>query len=280
MHSIHSDINSDDVIVLYPDGRLYFSLTKDTYEKFGIQGLTRSKDDIKHDKYMIEIDLAAPSFKPINKAYERLKWCVENTLTHKFTFVCCAVDKVTGETLAVEWPTSYVTEIIKKEMKAEYETLTDINIPTLEAMAYPITQKPQEDEWSDQALEALEWIGLAQLKAKRIKVNDKVDPFVSVYRSPSPFLSDNRGTIVRWKGLIPAQFIQNILILTRKLMVTGIATQWTSLSVWGYKNSPFTWDKKQHYAYINGENDYTVLLMPKVNTAYCYKLYGSHHIKK
>lgn len=63
------------------------------------------------------------------------------------------------------------------------------------------------------------------------------------------------------------------------MMASGVTSEWTSLTVWGYKDSPFTWNKMQHYRYFNGENDYTFLLLPKTQSAYVYQLYGSHHTK-
>lgn len=51
MHSIDTDLNTDNVIVLDSAGNLSLSLTKDTYEKFGIQVQHRSKASMKHNKY-------------------------------------------------------------------------------------------------------------------------------------------------------------------------------------------------------------------------------------
>jgi len=51
MHSIDTNINTDDVVVLSPSGTLYFSLLKQTYETFGIEATGRSKADKKHDKH-------------------------------------------------------------------------------------------------------------------------------------------------------------------------------------------------------------------------------------
>ena len=62
--------------------------------------------------------------------------------------------------------------------------------------------------------------------------------------------------------------------------------KWVSLSTWGYRDSPFTWESQQHYYFTNGENDYTfILLSPtatttkQVSTIGC-QMYGSDHIQK
>lgn len=51
MHSIETNLNTDNVVVLNPDGKLYLSLVKETYETFGIEALKRTKMDVKHDKH-------------------------------------------------------------------------------------------------------------------------------------------------------------------------------------------------------------------------------------
>lgn len=51
MHSIDTDLNTDNVVVLNPDGKLYLSLVKDTYETFGMEAVKRTKIDVKHDKH-------------------------------------------------------------------------------------------------------------------------------------------------------------------------------------------------------------------------------------
>jgi Trm5-related predicted tRNA methylase len=51
MHTLDTDLNTDNVIVLDPEGNLSLSLVKDAYEKFGIQVQHRSKASMKHNKY-------------------------------------------------------------------------------------------------------------------------------------------------------------------------------------------------------------------------------------
>ncbi|KAI8646145.1 ribonuclease P [Parasitella parasitica] len=278
LHSTNTDLNTDDVVVLSPSGQLYFSLTKETFETFGIEALGRSKADIKHGKHVVTVDLNSPNFRPGSKQFDRLKWCFENTMKNAFKLDICAIDSLTGTTIDINFP-STLYSIYKKEMEAEFETLSDINIPSFENIDHAMDQKLEN--WDNDAMQALEWLGLAHLKANRIKQRkEKVDPFVSVYRPPLPLLDDHHsGTLVRFKGLIPTTCIQNMMILVRKMMASNSTSQWTSLTCWGYRDSPFTWNKTAHYKYLNSENDYTILVLPNNKSAYVYQLYGSHHTK-
>lgn len=100
-------------------------------------------------------------------------------------------------------------------MQAEFETVTDINIPSFENIDHSLDQKPEN--WDNEAMQALEWLGLAHLKANRIKQHrEKADPFVSVYQPPVPLLENHHtGTLVKFKGFIPTTCIQNIMIIIR-----------------------------------------------------------------
>lgn len=67
-------------------------------------------------------------------------------------------------------------------------------------------------------------------------------------------------------------------------MLNEVLEKWASLSVWGYRDSPFTWQDKQHYYSTNGENDYTFLLLPGTSNeqinVLSFLMYGTHHVTK
>ncbi|CAO3644236.1 unnamed protein product [Mucor hiemalis] len=243
-----------------------------------MEAVKRTKIDVKHDKHIVMVDLNSPHFKPNSNQFNRLKWCLENTLTSDFKMVFCAIDQLTGTTVDINFP-SLVKSIVKKEMEATIEALTEVDIPSFKDMEHDIGGKPTE-RWDSEAMHALEWIGLAHLKASRIKkIVKETSSFVSVYQTPSTLLQSDRGVLCKWKGLIPTTVIQHVLTNLRKMMASGVTSEWKSLTVWGYKDSPYTWNKIQHYNYYNGENDYTFLLLPKIQSAYTYQLFGSHHVK-
>ncbi|CAO3699372.1 unnamed protein product [Rhizopus microsporus] len=277
MHTLNTNLNTDNVIVLDPEGNLSLSLVKDAYEKFGIQVQHRSKASMKHNKYIINIPLKDNQLHPGSKQFERLKWCLENTLTQTFKLVFAATDKVTGQSVDIEWP-SQVKKVTKIDIEPQFETLTDIHIPSFESINHSLNSQPAEN-WDRHVMNALEWIGLAYIKSNRIKarITKAVDPFISVYKAPVPFLDSQTGTLIKWKGFLPTSFIHNVMTMIRKLMVPDIINHWTSLTVYGYRDSPYTWKGKEHYAYLNSENDYTFLMMPEHQTAYTLQFYGSHH---
>ncbi|KAI8335591.1 ribonuclease P [Blakeslea trispora] len=273
IHSLNTQLNTDDVVVLYPDGKLCLSLVKQTFETFGMEAMKQTKVDVKHDKHIVMIDFKKKHFKPDSKEFNRLKWCLENTLTSSFTLACCAIDSLTGAVVDIEWPT-LVQHRERKEIKPEFDTLTDSQIPSFDPLVHDLAS--QSEGWDQHAMEALEWLGLAHIKASRIKKTEKVpDPFVSVYQPPTPLIQETQmGTFVKLTGLLPPTVMHNMMTLVRKLMTSGVTTHWASITCWGYQDTPLRWQQQTaQYHYYNGENDYTCLLLPN-RTCYLYQLLG------
>ncbi|KAG2221623.1 hypothetical protein INT45_005197 [Circinella minor] len=267
-------------------GKLIFSLTKSTYESFGIVAEHgQNKQDRLRQKYIVIVDLHDRKLVPNSKKYDRLKSCIENTFTDPIKIIATFVDKVSGESKDIPWPSTVTTTMQKKSMDMKIDPLNYIHIPTLDELRIPLTTKP-DTTWQYNTLKSLEWVGLANIKANRITANDKPESFVSVYNPPTS-ASTGSGVLIQWIGLIHPLFIHHIMISIKKILVTKKEDmKWVSLSTWGYRDSPFTWESQQHYYFTNGENDYTfILLSPTEITTkqvptISYQMYGSDHIQK
>ncbi|KAI9021662.1 ribonuclease P 40kDa subunit-domain-containing protein [Phycomyces nitens] len=280
LHSIDTHLDSDDVIVMDLNGTLVMNLTKSTHEIFGIQARKQTRADKKRQRYVVSINLADPKLMPGSKMYERLLLCLESAFKNSVKMLAASVDKVTGSTLDIEWPAGVIYK--RLENSTHIEDLSGITIPSFDNLRPAACTS--EKIWEQKAVDAVEWLGLVHLKAKRLFSNDKPDPFVSIYRAPVPNAVHQQGVLVSWKGFILPSLINSLLSALRKLMSAKVTESWTSLSVWGFHDSPFGWDNMQHYYFVGGENDYTLLLLPKSDEedsqkmAISYKMYGTHHV--
>ncbi|KAF7721341.1 Ribonuclease P protein subunit p40 [Apophysomyces ossiformis] len=299
LHSVDTHLDTDDVVVLDSKGNnedphispirdlvfmltgsLTLSLTKSTYEIFGITAKKQSRPDKTRQKYVVEIDLKNRTMAPGSKMYERLKWCFENNMSTQFKMVAALTDKVTGSTMDIQWPEGVVAR--KMSYEVTVDSLTNIKVPVLNHLLQ--SEDNVDEKWVDEAKKAIEWLGLVHLKSRRISATDGPEPFVSVYQLPEPTIPEDKGTLVRWRGLIPLSVVNSIFVTLRKMMEAQVVQSWVSFSVWGYRDSPFTWNGKQHYYFVNGENDYTFLLLPPIpgrssQRATLYQMLGSHHIE-
>ncbi|KAI9496130.1 ribonuclease P 40kDa subunit-domain-containing protein [Zychaea mexicana] len=316
LHSIDTHLDSDNVVTIDHNGKLVFSLLKSAYESFGIVAEHgQNKQDKLRQKYIVTIDLRDRKLVPNTKKYDRLKTCIESTFPKPFKMIATLVDKgitaihtsgisferanwndnpidnpfylvvASGESVEIVWPTSVSNGAQKRSMDITVESLNYISIPTFNDLRPTSLSAKPDAMWQHNTLKALEWIGLANIKANRITANDKPESFVSVYNPPSS-ISTGSGTLVTWTGLIHPLFISHILVTIKKLLLSKKEMQWVSLSTWGYRDSIYTWESQQHYYFTNGENDYTFLLLSpheqqegRIATI-GYQMYGSDHIQK
>lgn len=109
----------------------------------------------------------------------------------------------------IRWPEGVKAE--KKEISPQVEQLDGVSIPDLG----PLAQETPKDVWQKNVLDALEWLGLAYVKANRIRTDDQPDPFVSLYQTPTPFTAHQTGTLVRWRGLIAPFFVRHLAVSMR-----------------------------------------------------------------
>lgn len=70
--------------------------------------------------------------------------------------------------------------------------------------------KFSKEMWKEWALDIHEWLGMVAIDADRINANDKVDPYLSTYQVPDPIDRSLKVVKLRWRGMIPAEFIHKM----------------------------------------------------------------------
>ncbi|KAH7915262.1 ribonuclease P 40kDa subunit-domain-containing protein [Hygrophoropsis aurantiaca] len=137
-------------------------------------------------------------------------------------------------------------EVLK--VKPHIERFTDVYVPIPALAPCPaetfkdIELEDEAQEWQDKANELFEWVGLACLGAQRLKANDRVDPYVSVYDPPSPSRIGNT-TQLCWKGLLHPTFIQSLDMTSQSISSLLSRSEsndqrFIALSRHGYPRSP------------------------------------------
>ncbi|KAI9288145.1 ribonuclease P 40kDa subunit-domain-containing protein [Umbelopsis sp. AD052] len=271
MHTIDTYLDTEDVAIIDGDGHLVLSLQKETYEAFGLEGKAATFTE-NGRRYIITIDVSAPTFRPGNKTFDRTKWCLDNNLSRSFKMVMTRVDTNTGASLDVLLSN---VQHSKKPVSWASSKMDGIRLPNFETLKLPEGATPN-NIWKDEALEAHEWLGMATLGSQRLSVNDKPDPFLSVYSCPEPYTTGS-VTSLRSAGLVTPQYIENLLITLRKEIKAKQC--WGALTVWGYRDSPIAWRGREHGFLTSGENDYTILLLREEKDAseqraVCYQALG------
>ncbi|KAH9066733.1 ribonuclease P 40kDa subunit-domain-containing protein [Lactarius vividus] len=65
-------------------------------------------------------------------------------------------------------------------------------------------------DWNEKASVYFEWVGMVNIGAQRLQANDRVDPYVAVYCTPTPFTVGD-VTHMKWYGFLTPQFVQKIV---------------------------------------------------------------------
>ncbi|KAH9014149.1 hypothetical protein EDB83DRAFT_2233032 [Lactarius deliciosus] len=65
-------------------------------------------------------------------------------------------------------------------------------------------------DWNEKASAYFEWVGMVNIGAQRLRANDRVDPYVAVYSTPTPFTVGD-VTHMKWYGFLTPQFVQKIV---------------------------------------------------------------------
>ncbi|KAI0675796.1 ribonuclease P 40kDa subunit-domain-containing protein [Trametes maxima] len=114
---------------------------------------------------------------------------------------------------------------IRSELKQSIRKRDNVHIPNLEDASTLVRHGRTDEEtdaWGEGMSSLFEWIGMAGLGSPRISANDRCDPYIAVYAPPEPSYIGNL-TCMRWSGLIPSAFVQEIIdqILSPNLASQG-----------------------------------------------------------
>ncbi|BFZ64885.1 hypothetical protein YB2330_006038 [Saitoella coloradoensis] len=254
-----TQIDSQDTFCI-ADGVLRMALTKETYEKAGLEGHVSKFG--KKRRWNVTADLKASSMVAGKKGFERLRWSFTETLLSvpvRFTF---ALANPTPESIAL-----LTTHLCPGTALTTVEPI--IRNPP-QALAVPSFTPPEgctlgDDYWKEWALELHEWIALAQLGSGRLwdAGTGRIDPYYSTYAPPPPNPSSPLTPLTHISymgGLIPTTVITEIFDL---LWANANDAQWWSLNVQGSEDAPISWDGRDHGRDKagSGENGYTILRM-------------------
>ncbi|RHZ56987.1 hypothetical protein Glove_395g26 [Diversispora epigaea] len=263
--SLSEGIDISNVISLDESGTLILNLTKDTYEQLGLTGKP-SKYGTSRQRFVVQINLLEKSMIPGKKGYERVKWCFENSLTESFPFLISFIDIISHESKEMKFPSTFNAKKLNVEQNSFL--LNDILIPEISEMIKMNNNnnnndnKKEENKWKSDAIEIYDWLGLVSLKSQRLLAYDQIDPYISLYSPPEPYKMGD-GTLLRWTGFIPSAIILSIFkSVLEQIEKNNLNVPWIVINIWGFKDSPISWNKQEHNHFMSGENNYSFLIWP------------------
>jgi ribonucleases P/MRP protein subunit RPP40 len=150
---------------------------------------------------VVEINLRLPSMLHGKKGFERIVWSFKNVLKDPLTWLF--LDLGPG------------SDAIKKHHPITRVSTAKVN--HLGNLKVPVLHPPEKslatfrDEFGDYAHNLQEWLALISIESPRIKVEDKIDPFLSRYDvEQDPTVPEGKIIRIKWKGMLPAQWIAQL----------------------------------------------------------------------
>ncbi|CAG8444001.1 8637_t:CDS:10 [Diversispora eburnea] len=181
-----------------------------------------SKYGTNRQRFVVQINLLEKSMIPGKKSYERVKWCFENSLTESFPFLISFIDIISHESKEMNFPSTFNAKKLK----------------------------------------IYDWLGMVSLKSQRLLAHDRIDPYISVYSPPEPYKMGD-GTLLRWTGFIPSAIILSIFkSVLEQIEKNHLNVPWIVINIYGFKDSPISWNKQEHNHFMSGENNYSFLIWP------------------
>ncbi|KAH0836760.1 Pantoate-beta-alanine ligase-domain-containing protein [Lanmaoa asiatica] len=204
--------DADDMWCIDPRGILTLSVSKCLYEKLGMVG---KKLPFKGcpERYVIHVMLKHETTSVVVQARQRAAvgaWdgvrAVEGLGRWRVAYVgASAPSTSTSASASVDDPEAYTVKDVTARVRHE----ADVYVPHVGDLTQSTEEANAEDH--QERLEALfEWVGMACLGAQRLHANDRVDPYVAVYETPSPASIDD-VTHLRWKGLMDSTFVRSVI---------------------------------------------------------------------
>ncbi|KAI2609337.1 ribonuclease P 40kDa subunit [Hypoxylon fragiforme] len=206
-------------------GVLTMYLEKETYERAGLVGKThgvKGKRGLK-PRWIVQVDLRSPSMLHGKKGFDRLAYACKNVFNTPVTWLFHRLTKTpTPDPLLRHYPTKYTS-------RPEISEDLFMNIPLLKPS--PAILEPQNRlDLDDFALDIYEWLSLVRLNSPRLRVGDKIDPYLSDYSVPGQAEEIQEGKLCRisWQGFISPKWTQKLLA---DVILALPSKSWFSLSV-------------------------------------------------
>lgn len=263
MMSHGTKIDTEDCIAILPSGKLIMNLTKDTYERLGLEGKKSQFHNIRNDRYVVVINMLDPSFVPGKNYYERVKWSFTNRLNLCYNMLVSWIPHNCDISSSIS---AYfeMNDLLSVPvgLKCKTNTYTDLPFPVINS------KEPNDSVESCDYEELFDWLGSVSCDCIN---SDDPDGFLPLYKISDQVLK--HCVMYQAQGFILPQTIQKLLYELKDI-VSDENIPFGALTVHGFNDTPVTWEAREHGFQTNGDNLYTYVMFPD-GTYWCYTAVGA-----
>ena len=262
-------LDAGDTVCLDGQGMLILSLCKDTYQTLGLvgrpcrfsHGASGRMGDRRSgavSRYVVELPLRDPSFVPGKRGYERAKACLQawderrasssgSTSTWPMLMVWTPPSTLTASDKPRIWAPIEHAALLRSSAALRFLPM-DIAIQTIDDVVVPtgtIDLHEDENEAFEKVWDHVEWAGIMAWHSPRIRTFDRCDPYVALYRVPTPH-TPSCCTHFRLRGFLPTLLLQQLVAMVWQNSASSFSasTPWAILSLSGFRDTPIAWRTK------------------------------------
>eukprot|EP00039_Didymoeca_costata_P031035 m.32811 g.32811 ORF g.32811 m.32811 type:complete len:367 (+) comp8452_c0_seq2:133-1233(+) len=247
--SLNTELDrGDNVIALVHTGLLVLSLNKHTYEALGLEGKSSKFDK---QRFLVHINLLDPSVKPGQKKYDRIKWCLTDRLEMDFKLLLSWDCGGSEDMTLVQKAFGSDLIISENDMSLEQRV---VHAPVIN-----VKDASGEDGLllSDEADAEILYEALGAMSCD-LDMKGSPDDYVNTMTYPEPSF-ELTTTFLRYKGFVSPQFVANLLLAVRNV-AKSVKAPFVALSVWGFQDTPISWNDREHGFLLSGENHFTYVV--------------------
>ncbi|KAM4027241.1 ribonuclease P protein subunit p40 isoform 2-T2 [Anomaloglossus baeobatrachus] len=271
--SYNTRIDQDNVAAVLPTGKLIISVNKDTYEELGLQGKSSLYSGKHVMRYIITIDLTDSAMSPDGKKFQRVRWALTEKKPLSFDFL---VARDNSEEPSIS---SYFSKYIVKEYPYKITSSVSRDLPCPVLKSDELHGKggvscgaPEVFEWLGAISNNIDWITIifaSIISAGKVpdlkknlyykSCNNESSSFISSFCCPEPNSLVGQAHLCTITGFITPVTIQQLMNQLREYFHEPKLSQWVSLMVHGFADSPVSWRESEH-GYFKGEPPELVLM--------------------
>jgi ribonuclease P/MRP protein subunit RPP40 len=164
---------------------------------------------------VVEINLRLPSMLHGKKGFERIVWSFKNVLKDPLTWLFCDLSSGDDGPVKKHHP-------ITRACGAQVYRLNNLKVPVLNPPEKTLASFL--DDFNDYALNMQEWLALISIESPRIRVGDKIDPFLSRYEVELDTATPEANVVrMQWKGMLPACWVARLFAVCMSVPFLGLS---------------------------------------------------------
>ncbi|KAN0016224.1 hypothetical protein ACTFIU_006186 [Dictyostelium citrinum] len=255
-------IDSGNVVAFLPNSKIILNVEKETYQELGLVGKASVFRNLQ--RYIITLDTTSKEFQRGSKSYTRLIWALKDRLS-SINLICFYQKSDSNQLQSIDFPQGVK---VKPLYNQPTQQIIKLRLPTLNIINDNLNLNDNNNNnnnnnndikmiYNDFINEWIEVLGFASLGVNLDQVKDFEIGNSLLSQCPFPI----KCFKATQKGLISNSFILELIEKIKSMISKGFI-EYGVLNIYGFADTPISWNSIEHNYLYGGENDQSLLILP------------------